>query len=639
MRAPTLMFSFILASRLLARDAHAVPPIRALSALQAGDQGECHTVFVGRKVERVPFVVRGIMPDFLGPHRDLLLIRLLGEQAEFSGVAAGMSGSPCLVAGEVVGALSYSFGMFNKEPLAGVTPIGDMLEVLQLPPASLPWRSGERADAAGGGASSPPLHAPAETLGADWQAFVSGQASPALASGTDSARPIAVALSMAGTSPRLRERWAPYLASHGFALSAGAGAARTQGTGSMAVPGASAPAVNAGPPLAPGDSVAAVLVAGDVSMTGTGTVTWVDGDRILAFGHPFMGLGALSAPMARSHILQILASSMHSQKMPVTDDIVGEFTEDRLFAIAGTVGAPPAMVPVRGHLRVQGRAHPFSFDVSRDAFWTPRFVTMALAGALSGQLESAARGTLSATATLRLQAPGGREEVLPLRAVASGERNEEMSHAVAVALGQAVAALWRAPQAWPLPALSMAVEATFVPEVSDEQVVAIHLGDAVVAPGALVSVSVELSHFGRPNRFVNAALQVPATTSAEALRIVACDADGIDGWAERLSGGPAPRTRSQVLHALRERHAPGAIYLQMVRDGGAMQASGAEQFSELPLTAATLLPAPTTASPSAGSFVGGEKKLARPGAVHGCAEANVRLKKPVRTLPLARVRS
>ncbi|MBI3179085.1 MAG: hypothetical protein HYZ27_05450, partial [Deltaproteobacteria bacterium] len=118
----------------------ALPPVLPVSEVRPGQKGECLTVFQGDHVESFPFEVRGVMQNFLGPGRDLVLVRLGGDKAEFTGVVAGMSGSPCSIDGRLLGALAYAFAMFAKEPIAGITPMGGMLDVFTLPDEKRPWR-------------------------------------------------------------------------------------------------------------------------------------------------------------------------------------------------------------------------------------------------------------------------------------------------------------------------------------------------------------------------------------------------------------------------------------------------------------------------------------------------------------------
>src|SRR6202035_3947181 len=101
--------------------------ILPLPQVRAGMQGYAYTVFAGDQVEKFDLVVVGVMPNFLGPKQSIILVQLKGPKVEHTGVVAGMSGSPVYIDGKLVGAVSLKFGMFVKEPLAGVTPIEDML--------------------------------------------------------------------------------------------------------------------------------------------------------------------------------------------------------------------------------------------------------------------------------------------------------------------------------------------------------------------------------------------------------------------------------------------------------------------------------------------------------------------------------
>ncbi len=107
-----------------------------------GQHGVCHTVFEGDTIEPFAFEVKGLMKNFLGPRKDIVLVKLLGDKPTFTGVVAGMSGSPCIIDGKLVGALSYAFAKFAEEPIGGITPIDSMLDVLHLPDEVRPWRLG-----------------------------------------------------------------------------------------------------------------------------------------------------------------------------------------------------------------------------------------------------------------------------------------------------------------------------------------------------------------------------------------------------------------------------------------------------------------------------------------------------------------
>jgi hypothetical protein len=100
-----------------------------VSEIHAGMQGVAYTVFQGTKPESMGVEVLGILRNANGPKGDIILVRLSGEKVEYTGVVAGMSGSPVYLNGKLAGALAFRIGEFSKEPIAGVTPIKEMLEI------------------------------------------------------------------------------------------------------------------------------------------------------------------------------------------------------------------------------------------------------------------------------------------------------------------------------------------------------------------------------------------------------------------------------------------------------------------------------------------------------------------------------
>src|SRR6266571_2219503 len=126
------------------------PAILPVDQIHAGMRGVAYTVFEGVKPEPMDVEVIGVLKNVNGPKGDVILVRLHGAKVEYTGVVAGMSGSPVYINGKLVGALAFRIGVFSKEPIAGVTPIADMLEIDEMD-RSLP------AEAAG--SSKPKLEA------------------------------------------------------------------------------------------------------------------------------------------------------------------------------------------------------------------------------------------------------------------------------------------------------------------------------------------------------------------------------------------------------------------------------------------------------------------------------------------------
>src|SRR4249919_1858156 len=124
-----LLLSFICLSPSV--QAQSSKPVETIpvSEIHAGMHGVAYTVFQGTKPESMGVEVLGILRNANGPKGDIILVRLSGEKAEYTGVVAGMSGSPVYLDGKLAGALAFRIGEFSKEPIAGVTPIADMLEI------------------------------------------------------------------------------------------------------------------------------------------------------------------------------------------------------------------------------------------------------------------------------------------------------------------------------------------------------------------------------------------------------------------------------------------------------------------------------------------------------------------------------
>src|SRR3954465_1462404 len=121
-----LTIGLSLSTILIAQTAQPTIPI---SAIHAGMRGVAYTVFEGVKPEAMDVEVLGVLRNVNGPKGDIILVRLHGQKVEYTGVVAGMSGSPVYLNGKLAGALAFRIGEFSKEPIAGVTPIADMLEI------------------------------------------------------------------------------------------------------------------------------------------------------------------------------------------------------------------------------------------------------------------------------------------------------------------------------------------------------------------------------------------------------------------------------------------------------------------------------------------------------------------------------
>jgi hypothetical protein len=345
----------------------AASTVMPVGEIKAGMVGIGRTVYTGTAVEEFKAHILGVLENAMGPSRNLILARLEGGPLATTGVIAGMSGSPVYIDGRLIGAVSYSLGNFSREPIAGITPIDEMVDAT---------RSTSRRPATGRTRAALTLPLSSASLAATLQETF-GRTSPFALSPSDvrfagaaagpwsgaemgtMLRPIATPLVMGGFRGEIAQMVSTGFAASGFA---------PMSTGGGPTP---APAGDERP-LAPGDAVGVGLVSGDLALGGTGTVTAVDGARVYAFGHPFYNLGPTTFPMTRAWIHTLLPSLMSSSKLGSLGEVIGTFDQDRATAIAGTLGAGPAMLPITLVLDTdRGPSRTFHFSVVRDQLFTP----------------------------------------------------------------------------------------------------------------------------------------------------------------------------------------------------------------------------------------------------------------------------
>lgn len=297
------------------------PDIFPLSKVQPGMKGEAYTIFAGDQIEKFDLVVIGVMPNFLAPKESIILVQLLGPKVEHTGVVAGMSGSPVYFEGKLAGALSLKLGQFNKEPLAGITPIENILSLPKGQPGIM--HAGD----------SIPIPQNSDQLDARLDAkfeIPSDWASRAGISGGSFLTPIASPLVFSGFSAVAIRQFEHEFAAYGMAA--------TQGGSVDARPDDAK--------IQPGDMVSAVLLEGDMSLNASCTVTTIVDGRVYVCGHPLFGFGNVQMPMARARVLTTLSSELESTKIVNVGGTIGSFTQDRVTAVVGSLGASPKLIPI-----------------------------------------------------------------------------------------------------------------------------------------------------------------------------------------------------------------------------------------------------------------------------------------------------
>jgi hypothetical protein len=362
-------------------------------------EGYALTVFSGTKPDRFKVRVVAIMRSFL-PKQDVILIRAEDPRVEFSGIVAGMSGSPVYIDGKLMGAVAYAWS-FAKEPLGGVTPIESMLAERNRPRRIKPEAT-TLADGHGAPSSSDSSHSDDEV------SRTSDTSPPGLSS---LARDLGLTpVAAGGSEPRLLRAAVP-LSVSGFTPRAFAELDQElRPTGLVPMQAGGGRRLGNPRPghVEPGSAIGVELVRGDMSMVATGTVTYVDGSRIFAFGHPLFGIGEVYLPMVDAEIHGFLPSFSQSFKMSSPLQEVGTLIQDRQSCIIGDLDARTTMVPI--DVRVTGPgAEPrvFHAEVARNRRLTPTLAALVLSNAISDAEPDVAdmMVTVASKVTIKGQAP------------------------------------------------------------------------------------------------------------------------------------------------------------------------------------------------------------------------------------------
>jgi hypothetical protein len=363
------------------------------SDLKPGMKGYAWTVLSGSEPEAIPIEIVGILKNQWGPKQDIILAKM-GGKAIRTNVAGGMSGSPVYIDGKLVGAVALRFSVFSPDAICGITPIELMLEVNDFD------------DSRPTDARTPDKVVARESIN-----IPPGMLSQVVSAGGSgnlpsnfSMVPIETPISFAGFHENVLREFGPFFQQMGMTVAAG---------------GASSTTMNAKPApgwqnsLQPGDAVSAVLVTGDMSMSGMCTVTYNDGKHMLACGHPMFNLGPVEMPMAKADVLMTLASQFQPNKFGNATEIVGALRQDRHSAIMGEMGATSAMVPISVKVRSYGdnnairKEKVLHYSVFVQQKWTPYLMMMTLFNSISGLNDFAEETTYRLSGKVELDGQPG----------------------------------------------------------------------------------------------------------------------------------------------------------------------------------------------------------------------------------------
>ena len=529
------------------------------SALKPGMKGVAWTVFEGSKPEPMPVEIIGVWENMWGPHQDIIVAKLTGK-AQRTNVAGGMSGSPVYIDGKLVGAVALRLSVFSPDAICGITPIHLMLDVSEFDKARpADARTPDHADRSLKTVQqdSAAVPMPSQLLARVMAATQSSNLSDTPLPQTNMMAPIATPIAMSGFSDEAVHEFAPIFHQLGLAVSqGGAGGALNSAT----------PAKDWTTSLQPGEGVAAVLVSGDMTMTGGGTVTYNDGKRILAFGHSMFNLGPVDMPIAKEQIVTTLASSFQPTKMGNVSEVVGALRQDRHSAIEGELGETAQMIPVTMHVRSFDRenairkAQDFHFNVFVDQKWTPYLMMATLFNSLSNLNDFSEEATYRLHGELQvegqhpvelttMQAPAGTP--IPTPMLLAGWWGDKFNRLFV--------------NSNKLPKLNAVnVTVDLIPERRIAQIESAWIADNKVTPGSEVPVKVFLRPYRGERLERTVQVKIPAGLPRGEHQILFSDADTLSRFQNIASSLNRIEDVPQTVALLNEERSNNRLYVSLI---------------------------------------------------------------------------
>jgi len=526
-----------------------------LSEVHKGLHGVAYTVFEGTQPEPMGVEILGVLHNALGPRQDMILARLTGTKPDYTGVVAGMSGSPVYIDGQLVGAIAYRIGVFSKEPICGITPIGAMLGVEEQHGAV----ATELADASSGPAASGPGAGALSSMGA----------------GESLIQPMDTPLVFSGFSADALKLWKEH---------APADLMPVEGVGG------SESSENQPGPLVPGSAVSAVLVRGDLDIAATCTVTYVDPKRMLACGHPITQFGPVSMPMTKADVVATLPSPLEAFKIINTTETIGSITEDRESAIMGEFGKQAHMIPVTLRVTGDGGAPEHGSEIETLHFEVidqPQITPMAVMVAVYQGLMEA--NTYSAETTYRVQGAvklSGYPTV-KLNSLVAPTDMLPANLQTALVLGERFTRLYdNAARRTPIESVNLEVAA--IPRRLTAEIESAHTSRLEVHAGDTITVEATILPWHGEPRNVRIPVRLPSNLPEGPVRLLVSDGGTLDRLMQPPQFRPQPLDVAATIAQLNSVHTSDQLYVTLLAPEAQAAVDG-RTLTAIPLSMANAL--------------------------------------------------
>ncbi len=517
------------------------------SDLKPGMKAYAWTVLAGTEPEAIPVEIVGILKNQWGPGQDIIIGKM-GGKAIRTNVAGGMSGSPVYIDGKLVGAVALRLSVFSPDAICGITPIELMTEVNgfdQSRPTDARVPGGAVTERA------------AVSLSGDMLSRVVSAGGAGNFGSVQTMVPIETPLTFAGFNDGVLREFGPFFQQMGMSVAGG---------GSSSTMQSSKPVAGWEHSLQPGDAVTAVLVSGDMSVSGMCTVTYNDGKNVLACGHSIFNLGPVDMPMAKGEVLMTLASQFQPNKFGNATEIVGALHQDRHSAIMGVMGATADMVPVTLRVRsfddgnTMRKEKDFHFSVFVQQKWTPYLMMMTLFNSVSGLNEFADEATYRVNGKVTLD---GQQDLSLSTMLAPGEMPAPAPMLLAGWWGDKFNRLFL--NSVHTPKLK-SVDAT-IDLLPDRRVATIEnawVPNAEVDAGSVVPIKVFLRPYRGERLERDFDLKIPAGLSKGEHRILLSDADTLNRMQSLASASDRFMDIPQEVSLINQERTNNKLYISLV---------------------------------------------------------------------------
>jgi hypothetical protein len=530
-----LFFSLIAAAQ---KSGSAQPPQTiSVSQIHAGMRGVAYTVFEGVKPESMDVEVLGVLHNVNGPKGDVILVRLHGQKVEYTGVVAGMSGSPVYLDGKLAGALAFRIGEFSKEPIAGVTPIADMLEINAL----------DRSPAEETAAVKPSIDVVAGKTGSPGEiSALPGSSQDSAATGfANYLKPIETPLVFNGFSEQAIKLFAGQLGSAGIVPVMGAGSVSND---------------KQPEPVVPGSAISAILVRGDMDIEATCTVTYVDPQQLLACGHPLLQFGSVDLPMNKAEVLATLPSPLNAFKIVNTTEPVGTFVQDRHTGIMGVFNRQPEMIPVTLNIHSSTGEKQFHYEVLNNPKLTPVALMVTVFNALHGVNEFGEEITYRLQGSIGVK---GFPEVTMHNMFAPADGTQPAAMQAAISLGERFERIYDNPYTAAAVA-GVKLDFDLVRERRWARLESARTDVSEARPGEEIMLETVLAPYRGERIVQQIPVKIPTSASKGTLRILVSDGDTLDHIGRSNAAFGRKLDLASTISLLNKEHSNNRVYVSLL---------------------------------------------------------------------------